>query len=96
MRGRHGRMAIEQHPFGKTRDGHAVDLFTLSSGGIVVKVTNFGGRITEWHLAIAGPNGPGPGPGSQHLWRVGRGVSMGQRNEPANGGRNANLRRGGL
>ncbi|HEX8525043.1 MAG TPA: aldose epimerase family protein [Tepidisphaeraceae bacterium] len=50
-------MPIKQHPFGTLADGRAVDLFTLDNGkGLVAKITNFGGRITELHV----PSASGP------------------------------------
>ncbi len=47
-----GRMTtpITQSPFGRLADGSAVSLFTLTnSDGMVVRVTDFGGIITELH-----------------------------------------------
>lgn len=41
-------MKIEKHFFGQSETNERVDLYTLTnSNGIVVKITNFGGRITE-------------------------------------------------
>jgi aldose 1-epimerase len=43
-------MRIEYAPFGATREGQKVDLFTLDNErGVIVKITNFGGRVTEIH-----------------------------------------------
>jgi aldose 1-epimerase len=37
--------------FGELSDGRQVDLYTLTNrNGVVVKITNFGGRITELHV----------------------------------------------
>ena len=44
-------MAITKTPFGKTSDGQAVDLFTLTNAqGAVAKVTTFGAILTELHI----------------------------------------------
>ncbi len=41
-------MSVEKEPFGKTRDGSGVDLYTLSSpGGITVKVMTFGATLVS-------------------------------------------------
>ncbi len=41
-------MEIKQQPFGQTKTGSAVDLFTLTNdNGIVVKITNYGGTIVS-------------------------------------------------
>jgi len=38
-------------PFGTLADGTPVDLYTLTNrNGLIVKITNFGGRITELHV----------------------------------------------
>jgi aldose 1-epimerase len=43
-------MTIDQSPFGKTPDGTPTTLYTLRGGdGFAVKITDFGGRITEIH-----------------------------------------------
>lgn len=42
---------LEKSPFGKTRDGVPVDLFTLSNGkGMTVKIASYGGTVTELHV----------------------------------------------
>lgn len=42
---------ISEAPFGETRDGVPVKLFTMTNGnGMKVKVTNYGGIITELHV----------------------------------------------
>ncbi|MDZ7319745.1 MAG: galactose mutarotase [candidate division KSB1 bacterium] len=41
-------MKIEQQPFGKTADGIAVDLYTLTNAnGMKVQITNYGGIVTS-------------------------------------------------
>lgn len=41
-------MNIQKTQFGKTKDGQTVDLFTLTNqNGMVVKITNYGGIITQ-------------------------------------------------
>jgi aldose 1-epimerase len=41
----------QAEPFGKLSDGTPVDLYTLRNrNGVTVKITNFGGRITELHV----------------------------------------------
>jgi aldose 1-epimerase len=41
-------MQLLKEPFGKTTDGTAVDLYTLSNdNGVTVKITNYGGIITH-------------------------------------------------
>jgi aldose 1-epimerase len=43
-------MSIDRHPFGQTRDGHAVDLFVMrSKHNLIAKVITYGGRLTELH-----------------------------------------------
>ena len=43
-------LGITQENFGKSPNGAAVDLFTLTNtNGLMVKITNFGGIITEIH-----------------------------------------------
>jgi aldose 1-epimerase len=42
---------ITQSSFGKTASGQSVDLYTLTNGnGLVAKITNYGGIITELHV----------------------------------------------
>jgi aldose 1-epimerase len=42
---------IEMTPFGKTKDGTEVQLYTLTNAnGMVVKITNYGGIVTEIHV----------------------------------------------
>lgn len=49
-------MIVSKEAFGKTRDGAAVDLYTLSNdNGVTVKITNYGGIIT--HLITPDKNG---------------------------------------
>ena len=46
-----GTVKITKAPFGKTGDGQAVDLYTLSNpGGMEAKITNYGGIVTELHV----------------------------------------------
>lgn len=41
-------MDIRKEPFGKTADGTAADLYTLTNGsGMTVKITNYGGIVTS-------------------------------------------------
>lgn len=41
-------MDIRKEPFGKTQDGTAVDLYTLTNeSGMTVKITNYGGIVTS-------------------------------------------------
>lgn len=41
-------MQVQKQPFGRTTDGHAVDLYTLrSGGGMEVAITNYGGIVTS-------------------------------------------------
>src|SRR5438067_69534 len=43
-------MSIKTAPFGNSPSG-AADIFTLTNRrGSIVKITTFGGRITEWHV----------------------------------------------
>jgi aldose 1-epimerase len=42
------KMDIKKEAFGKTADGKAIDLYTLTNdNGLVVKVTNYGAIVTE-------------------------------------------------
>jgi len=44
-------MSIQKTRFGQMPEGDHVDLFTLTSDkGLVAKITNYGGRITELHV----------------------------------------------
>ncbi|QGZ38559.1 aldose 1-epimerase [Pseudoduganella flava] len=44
-------LSIEQEPFGTTPDGEPLSLYTLRNrSGMVVKITNYGGIITEMHV----------------------------------------------
>ena len=46
-----GTVKITKAPFGKTGDGQAVDLYTLSNpSGMKAKITNYGGIVTELHV----------------------------------------------
>ena len=43
------KATIEKSSFGTTKDGQAVDLYTLKNvAGMTVKITNFGGIIVSW------------------------------------------------
>ena len=42
--------AVSKTPFGKTKDGTAVELYTLTGGGLTAKVTTYGGILTELHV----------------------------------------------
>jgi aldose 1-epimerase len=42
------KASIEKQPFGRTDDGHKVDLYTLTNAnGLVARITNYGGTVTE-------------------------------------------------
>jgi aldose 1-epimerase len=44
-------MNIQKSSFGKTKDGVAVDLYSLSnSHGLIARITNYGTHITELHM----------------------------------------------
>ncbi len=46
-----GTVKITKAPFGKTSDGQAVDIYTLSNpGGMEAKITNYGGIVTQLHV----------------------------------------------
>jgi aldose 1-epimerase len=46
-----GGGSIVRSDFGKTKDGKSVDLYTLTNkNGLVAKITNYGGIITELHV----------------------------------------------
>ena len=40
-------MAIQKESFGTTKDGQAVDLYTLTNNGVTAKITNYGGILTS-------------------------------------------------
>lgn len=43
------KASIEKSSFGKTKDGVALDLYTLKNeAGMTVKITNYGGTIVSW------------------------------------------------
>ena len=45
-----GKPTVEKKDFGKTTGGTPVDLYVLTnSKGMTVKVTNYGGIVTELH-----------------------------------------------
>ncbi len=47
----HADMDVKKEDWGKTADGQTVDLYTLTNdNGMVVKITNYGGIITELHV----------------------------------------------
>ncbi|MFB3852922.1 MAG: aldose epimerase family protein [Vicinamibacterales bacterium] len=47
--------AVERRDFGKTKEGVPVDLYTLTnSKGMVVRITNYGGIVTELHVPDRG------------------------------------------
>jgi aldose 1-epimerase len=42
------KASIKKQPFGRTDDGHKVDLYTLTNAnGLVARITNYGGTVTE-------------------------------------------------
>lgn len=46
-----GKAGIVKTPFGTTKEGEAVDLYTLTNkNGLVAKITNYGGIVTELHV----------------------------------------------
>jgi aldose 1-epimerase len=48
LKGKTDKLSISKSPFGKTSDGEKVDLYTLTNAtGLVVKITNYGGTVTE-------------------------------------------------
>lgn len=50
------KMGIEKQPFGKTEDGTAVDLYTLTNiNGVEAKITNYGGTVVS--LKVPDRNG---------------------------------------
>src|SRR5262245_62077013 len=45
-----GKTNVERKDFGKTAEGTLVDLYVLTNGkGMTVKITNYGGIVTELH-----------------------------------------------
>ena len=48
-------MAIKKESFGTTKDGQAVDLYTLTNNGVTAKITNYGGILTS--LVVPDRNG---------------------------------------
>jgi aldose 1-epimerase len=47
----HAKAGIVKTDFGKTKEGEAVDLYTLTNkNGLVAKITNYGGIVTELHV----------------------------------------------
>ena len=43
--------SLEKNSFGQTQDGTAVDLYVLTnSHGLIAKITNYGGIVTELHV----------------------------------------------
>jgi aldose 1-epimerase len=50
-RARKGGVTVGKSDFGKTKEGTPVDLYTLTNTkGMTVKITNYGGIITEMHV----------------------------------------------
>ena len=46
-----GQGSIQRSNFGQTKDGQQVELFTLTNeNGLVAKITNYGGIVTELHV----------------------------------------------
>src|SRR5262249_29350430 len=46
-----GKLMVEKSGYGKTPDGTPVFLYTLTnSRGMTVKITNYGGTVTELHV----------------------------------------------
>jgi len=45
------KMDIQKEPFGTTTDGKKADLYTLTNpNGLIAKITNYGGIVTELHV----------------------------------------------
>ena len=42
--------SVTKAPFGKTKDGVAVDIYTLKAAGLTAKVMTYGGILTELHV----------------------------------------------
>lgn len=46
-----GKATLKKESFGKTADGQPADLYTLTNAnGLIAKITNYGGIITELHV----------------------------------------------
>ncbi|HYT94568.1 MAG TPA: aldose epimerase family protein [Gemmataceae bacterium] len=51
-KGKKMKAGIQKQAFGKTAEGPAVDLYTLTNAnGMMTKITNYGGIVTELHTA---------------------------------------------
>src|SRR6266545_605787 len=51
-KGKKMKAGIQKQAFGKTAEGTAVDLYTLTNAnGMMTKITNYGGIVTELHTA---------------------------------------------
>jgi len=46
-------MTIEKRPFGQTKDGKAVELYTLKDGGFAVEIITYGAAIRCIHVPVA-------------------------------------------
>jgi len=47
-------MTIERSPFGQTKDGKTVDLYTLKDNGYSVEIITYGAAIRSIHVPVAG------------------------------------------
>jgi aldose 1-epimerase len=47
-------MTIEKRPFGNTKDGKAVDLYTLQDSGFSVEIITYGAAIRCINVPVAG------------------------------------------
>jgi len=47
-------MTIEKHPFGHTKDGKAIDIFTLHDNGMKVEIITYGAAIRNIIVPVAG------------------------------------------
>ena len=47
-------MTIEKSPFGQTKDGKEVDLYTLKDSGFSVEIITYGATIRSIHVPVAG------------------------------------------